>query len=50
MSEKAIAMVMTARTSTPELFTDADLDHMLQMLMQEATGTLPKAVYYYKED
>ena len=50
MSEKAIAMVMTARTATPDLFTDADLDHMLQMLTEEAAGTLSAGICYYKED
>jgi ABC-type Fe3+-hydroxamate transport system substrate-binding protein len=44
------AMVMIAKTANPDLFADVDLDHMLQMLMEEATGTLPTAVYYYKED
>ena len=44
------AMVIIAKTANPDLFADVDLDHMLQMLMEEATGTLPTAVYYYKED
>lgn len=44
------AMVMIAKTANPDLFADVDLDHMLQMLVEEATGTLPTAVYYYKED
>jgi len=44
------AMVIIAKTAYPDLFADVDLDHMLQMLMEEATGTLPAAVYYYKED
>ena len=44
------AMVMIAKTANPDLFTDVDLDDMLQMLIEEATGTLPTAVYYYRED
>lgn len=44
------AMVMIARTANPELFSDVDLDDMLQMLMQEATGTLPTGTCYYQED
>ena len=47
---QAAAMVMIAKTANPDLFADVNLDHMLQMLMEEATGTLPTAIYYYKED
>ena len=44
------ALVMIAKTANPDLFTDVDLDQMLEMLMEEATGTLPTGTYYYKED
>ena len=44
------AMVMIAKTANPDLFTDVDLDDMLQMLMEEATGTLSAGICYYKED
>ena len=43
-------LVMIAKTANPDLFADVDLDHMLEMLMEEATGTLPTGTYYYKED
>ena len=49
-SLQTAAMVMIAKTANPALFTDVDLDHMLQMLMEEATGTLPTGIFYYKED
>jgi len=41
---------MLAKTANPDLFTDVDLDQMLQMLMEEATGTLPAGSYYYSGD
>ena len=41
---------MIAKTANPDLFADVDLDQMLRMLMEEATGTLPTGVYYYKEE
>ena len=44
------AMVIIAKTANPDLFADVDLDQMLRMLMEEATGTLPTGVYYYKEE
>lgn len=47
---QAAALVMIAKTANPDLFTDVNLDDMLQMLMEEATGTLPTGVYYYKEE
>ncbi len=43
------AMVLIAGTANPDLFTDVDADNMLQMLVEEATGTLPTGIYYYKE-
>jgi len=44
------AMVMIAKTANPSLFTDVDLDGMLRMLTEEATGTLPTGIYCYKEE
>ena len=44
------ALVMIAKTAYPALFTDVDLDQMLEMLMEEATGTLPNGISYYRED
>ena len=44
------AMVMIAKTANPDLFADTDPDHMLELLMEEATGALPTGIYYYKED
>ena len=44
------AMVMIAKTANPALFADVDLDQMLQMLVEEATGTLPVGISYYKAD
>ena len=41
------AMVIIAKTANPDLFMDVDLDDMLQMLMEEATGMLLTEVYYY---
>ena len=47
---RTAAMVMIAGTANPELFADVDLDRMVQMLVEEATGTLPAGTFYYKED
>ena len=44
------AMVIIAGTANPALFSDVNPDEMLQMLMEEATGTLPTGSCYYKED
>ena len=49
-SLQTAAMVLIAGTANPGLFADVDPDQMLQMLVEEATGTLPTAVYYYRED
>lgn len=43
-------LVMIAKTAYPALLFDVDLDHMLEMLMEEATGTIPAGVYYSMED
>ena len=41
------AMVLIAGTADPALYEDVNPDEMLQMLMEEATGTLPAGIYYY---
>ena len=43
-------LVMIAKTAYPALLFDVDLDHMLEMLMEEATGTIPAGGYYSMED
>ena len=43
------AMLMIAKTAYPALFEDVDLQEALQMLTEEAAGTLPTGVYYYLE-
>lgn len=41
------AMLIIAKTANSEVLPDVDLDEALQMLMEEASGTLPVGVYYY---
>ena len=41
------AMLMIAKTANPDLFTDVDLNEALQMLAEEAAGTLPAGVYFF---
>lgn len=41
------AMLMIAKTANPDLFTDVDLNEALQMLTEEAAGTLPTGVYFF---
>ncbi|MBQ8953046.1 MAG: hypothetical protein IJ048_02930, partial [Clostridia bacterium] len=41
------AMLMIAKTANASLFADVDLSEALQMLAEEATGTLPTGIYYY---
>ena len=43
------AMLIVAKTSDPVLFKDVDIDKMLEMLIEEATGTLTTGIYYYCE-
>jgi len=42
------AMLILAQTAFPDLFADTDPDEALQMLTEEATGTLPTGIYYYR--
>ena len=44
------AMVLIARTANPSLFPEVDPDEMLRMLTEEATGTLPTGIYYYRKE
>ena len=44
---RTAAMLIVAKTCVPSLFEDVDTDRALQMLMEEAAGTLPTGVYYY---
>ena len=41
------AMLAVARTAYPELFADVDMDNALEMLAEEATGTLPSGIFWY---
>ena len=44
------ARLLIAMTAAPALFADTDPDQALQMLFQEAAGTLPTGLYYYCEE
>ena len=39
---------MIAKTASPSLFSDVDLDETLRMLMEEATGTLSTGRYFFR--
>lgn len=41
------AMLMIAQTANPDLFSDLDSDQALQMLAEEAAGTLPTGKYAF---
>ena len=41
------AMLMIAKTASPELFSDVDLNQALSMLTEEATGTQVTGMYYF---
>ncbi|MBR2571716.1 MAG: hypothetical protein IKE30_06255 [Clostridia bacterium] len=41
------AMLMVAKTSNPELFADVDTAKALEMLSEEATGSIPAGIYCY---
>ena len=41
------AMLMIAKTSKPDLFADLDIQQAVEMLTEEATGSLPSGVLYY---
>ena len=44
--QTALAL-MIARTAYPELFADTDIDRALNMLSEEATGSIPAGTWYY---
>lgn len=41
------AMLMIAKTASPDLFTDVSIDHALEMLAEEAAGSVPAGIFYY---
>ena len=41
------AMLILAKTANPELFADLDADRALEMLSEEATGTVPAGIFCY---
>ena len=41
------AMLIIAKTAYPASFEDVEIDTALQMLVEEATGSLPTGIYYY---
>ena len=41
------AMLLIARTANPELFEDTDPDQTIEILVEEATGSLSIGQYYY---
>ena len=46
---RTAAMLAIARTAYPALMADTDIDQALNMLAEEATGSVPDGIYYYKE-
>lgn len=47
---RTAAMLMIAKTANPELYADIDLQQALEMLAEEAAGTIPGGIYYYSEE
>jgi hypothetical protein len=41
------AKLMIAKTANPELFADLSIDHALEMLAEEAAGSVPAGIFYY---
>ena len=41
------AMLMIAKTAYPDLFADISIDHALEMLAEEAAGSVPAGIFYY---
>ena len=41
------AMLMIAKTAYPEFFGEISVDHALEMLAEEATGSIPAGIFYY---
>lgn len=44
------AALAVAKTASPSLFEDVDLHQALEMLFQEASGTLPSGLFFYGMD
>ena len=42
------AMLLIAKTANPELMADTDAGQALEMLAEEAAGSIPQGIYYYK--
>ena len=38
---------MIAKTAYPDLFADISIDHALEMLAEEAAGSVPAGIFYY---
>ena len=41
------AMLMIAKTAYPDLFAEVSVDHALEMLTEEAAGSVPAGIFYY---
>lgn len=41
------AMLMIAKTANPDLFADVSIDDALEMLAEEAAGSVPAGIFYY---
>ena len=46
---KTAAALMIARVAYPDLFPDIDTDKALNMLAEEATGSMPAGIFYYDQ-
>ena len=46
---KAAASLIIAKTAYPDLFSDVDPEKALEMLCEEAAGSVPNGVYYYAQ-
>ena len=44
---QVLAMLAIAKAANPDLLEDVDLDKALEMLADEATGSIPSGIYYY---
>ena len=42
--------MMIAKTAYPEFFGEISVDHALEMLAEEATGSIPAGIFYYHID
>lgn len=44
---RTAAMLMIAKAANPDLFEDTEIGKALEMLTEEATGSVPAGIYYY---